>query len=693
MADGADFNFIDTSNIDVPTDGYDIADIDLSSVAGSNAALMQAAAGMGGNVSGVGPSDSKSYGGETAKERQKRLTTQALLNNIQQQIQKLEKRANQIRDRLTQLDTLIEQLTEQIQETRALLSKKDESLAEAKAQTAEMQDVYDSKVEQLYAAVGRLDGTEAGAFVNKVIEIDEKFAMVAVALPGMDENPPRSYVVFKDENDRFFVNHPDPDDPQGRYYLDEIENADSEFLNDDVLSQIKKGDRLGNTATDEELKKIKELDTEYPQYLIDIKELDSTIRDKLFADYKDIKQLRVSLFRQEKIIEELEKDIEHLKTQLEGYESDLQGYKNERSALENELANIEKQLEELNKTRDELEQETKDIGRLAKSINDFDDKYSQLKDQGLSGDELRTELEKDIPAAIVDLLIEQKEIDEDVEETHTEIAQNVQEMGAIDESLYGYKDRHEMNQKHYGGLGTNWSMFNANKRSFIMGSINNRKFDTALTQERALNFAEANPDHKLTQAWENVLRDDDNNVVYQSNEDGRLYTINAAGEQVFKTDIEEIYALRQKIGAGTLTGNESPFEKYHSKFDSFNETSQAILTAEELKKYPEAREKQLQKELEELNSRRQEVANEINKHIEAQTGVKPAPITPTFEGCVVEKVQPLTMPANRDKNAGKLRDEKFTPAAAQTAETPEKPAENAPTQDEKPCPDTATLQG
>ena len=516
---------------------------------------------------------------------------------------------------IARIHSLIEQSNLTPEQKREALEAEERAIdvANTTSESLKLSDTIESEhkdqLTELAEQVTKDLGPEAGQAVQDFFTAELKLVTInSIYMHDGSEHSTCRYIVYQNAEGAFFVQDKDG---QQRLITDIADNTEElETIKRQIETQLEKGQELGNQVD--------------PELVSRYKQSSVTVRDILNQEetlHKNDKNFTTVDINEhiDKIIEvdALRSDLHVLKEQLEERLLELQ------NKVESEDPNVTfKDIQEEMDALEEISEQIKDkLIRLSSEQKELGANYSHLIQQ-LAHKIEETEKASEATGKALD------KVEEAIANVKTEIQalqdkflndeylllENEITLEQIESNYANYQDRHDQLNELYGDWHTSLLQMGAKVLSALPFTD-----DIELTQERALEFAADNPEHKLVQAWENnVIHDQDGHVVFRSNEDGRLYTINDNGEQVFKTDIEEIIELRLKISEGQMVGNESPLNQYFSPFDSFEDTSHALLATNKAKDLPSVSQQQMQHEMAQLRAQQEGLERSQNKLEEHQ---------------------------------------------------------------------------
>lgn len=605
MADDAGFTYENDAIIGAgePVGGYDVT-VDMTSTESVNNTLLRMQGGQDGAVSNIAVS-SASDRRLRARREAERLSNTLLTDALRTALQKELRQVNAI---IAQLDTLIDQIQQQMGEVRVRIDQiKNEILPRIDGE-------LDSLEMDLAGARGNfMEGLEmlnpaAKERLTEMIETARPLITVKAYLSEEEAEAggiARRHVVFRDEaTNEYYIQDPETG---ARINVEDLVEAPSQDPNarytiaQDIEYQLSgfSGEYSKVFGNDIDPSVIDRYNRQYDAYLEALPE--GPIRAGIVNFYDNIRYIEIrkhtlQLERDqiEQELEALEQEYARLEEQLEATEAERTAFIERKAELEAQLQQYESDIAATSAFARATSAQTNETYEILRELND---QYIELTIDGVL-----SETDKQALFAIdvenngrwANLIIEMHAANERITEISEEREAVQAVIEIIDNGMEDYTSRHAQLLEIHGSTFMKIADGAVGALNFVTGLVGVEPM-RLVTKERMLDFAEDNPNHQLTQAWRDVVKHD-GKVVFRSNETGDLYTINQeTGQQEIITDIEVINRLRTEIHVnGRFTGNESPF--YHSEYDTFDETSEAILTAAEMKETYERQDRELEDE-------------------------------------------------------------------------------------------------
>ncbi len=518
---------------------------------------------------------------QAKREQQRRAydaVLQKTLETIQQQKVKLQERLAELIIEHAILKGNVEELTQQLSDIKERIVELNERHAEIATRRIEIGRELEQETAKVSSRIsGRYSEEDALMYKNDFEQIKVQYFTIlheAGAAPGEK----RSHILWRDS------------ETQGYYILDpHDENKRIDIPSDDLnlLGSLNRGSygviaEAGNLTHLDAFRRL------------------NAAQERLTELAKDDPQLAY-----------VQRSIARIEDEYQRLSGEEQNIRNELTQLKALEAELEEKLENAQKRLQENEAETAEIRQ---QLENLETKEQNIRAQ-LEQSAERLQIFSETSKAELERLLQ--EIEAKIEENKEKIEENEEQQEELDiqikiadEGLESFKDRHDQLETLYGDWSTTWRMAAATVLSWIPG------VEIELTKERALEFAEDNPEHQLTEAWKNVT-EHNGKPVFRENETGKLYTLDQNGNPEWIQDNATINRIRHEIfKEGKLTANESPF--YHSDNDSFDETRESITTAAALNEGLRTEKSQLAGETqaiglenEELEEQRNAIAAEI----------------------------------------------------------------------------------
>ena len=568
---------------------------------------------------------------------------------IDLQVEELKVENKELEVKKAELIEDVKVIDEKIEDNNEKAKELEEKLDDKNKQIDKLEEKLKQKIEEVTQQLEHVRPDLADKYLQNVKPVEEQYVTISADLgTGM-----RSHILWQDEQGEYFIKDPyngdpkyiGPEDTKLQHALAGALAIESHLLKEKVAQVGNADDEKAAAGFTESMNDFASKDEEQfvQEAFVDLNNINAHIENAV--------GIKVSLSTTQKEIAEqtalLERDKADILEKI--------------AEIDEQLSLNQEKIKQLGLDRNQLSQQKEGLEKEAElKQQEIEKKQQEIKDnlEAIKKAEDDVTIHQKAMYSRVDQLgITIKELEEKLAEKEAQETTITNSMDSLKESYPDLTDRHDKLMGEYGDTTIAIKIWFADILPFV---------DSKLTLERALDFAEDNPDHKLTKAWKDVVKDDDDNIVFRANKDGSFYTMEDGVKKPI-SDADQIKKLSHEINDKVrMPGNESPFYAHlAAPEDDYEKTGDAILTAKTMNKANEDIQKDLNTEKENIeqqleNAKQQQNSQELTNQ----------PSTPGF--CVAPGFATSSpMPASRDKDAGTLASSFNTNAPMST---PEKPA-------------------
>lgn len=625
---GFDFDIYTAGDVETAVNGFELAELDLSTVKGSNHLLMQIQGGMGtGAFSGIGDDHQRDRAARAKREAQSRasaLLLQSTLQDIQKRRANLGRRLTNIIKDMEDLQKRMDEIKLQLDGINSRISELDKQITHQEEKRIATQEAFDSKFDVFKRffesqAYDRSYPDKAAAqaiiddYEKNVLGITEKYATIHLNISG-EKGEIRPHIIWQDANGQYYIRNPEDgsridlkqDDPQ-------------------LIGALSKGLKIASEDVAEDNQNFTNMNAAYGRFLDILKT----------PNHMDVPGLYQQALKYKAELEEIQGTILQNNKELEALSE-------QRQALEQKLAELENRYDALSLEKDQIEEQLRQLDRdeaeLRAKITQSGERLNTL-----SGDEAE-KLQALLAPLLAAVEQESAKLDKVEEDTDT-----VKQALAPEKE---YTDRHDYLVKRFGY--SDWQKVVATQLPvWILKML---------------------ASDELTEAWNNPLTYEGREVY--SDENFNLYFYDEKTQtREYITDPAikaELLAKAYDGDHGKLFANETPNSK-----DPKN-TLWKTFTSEELtsQKAVHAAESNVAAQKSVLHS----ACDDVERVMEEKTGIgyddRMAMCAPRPDGAPLismittphipdeaRKTTPLAVPAARSEDAGKLAEGFQTKAA------------------------------
>ncbi|MCB9983446.1 MAG: hypothetical protein H6861_07230 [Rhodospirillales bacterium] len=404
---------------------------------------------------------------------------------------------------------------------------------------------------------------------------EREFITVRAELLGIDG--PRRYIVFKDDEGRYYINDPHT---QEKLLIDDLPQTQMKLFGEtlegkrfsmmgDIRMQEAQGRKLGNQTT---LKDAESFYAGQEELARDLGKMGEGTVNTVFGYRDTLRYLEIERFKLDQDREQIERQIKIYEDKLSENARELSGKETELAETRGKLAELKQRLNEFTERKELLDRQIEATQNMnaasGEKIKSMFNEAARLYDdgKGLSFEAISKQLEQNDTSngkILSTIAMQMFEVHQSALEKRAEQAQVQQNTSQIDEAMNAFASRHEFLQSLYGEGPGQWALDNLADWMIEAGAL------TA--------------DDKVQKAWENPITLDGKGV-YRDNKTLKLYTYDETTET--RTYIENPVIIAELYKRANVDGdlfmNETPNSE--DAENGFVDTFRALLAADELRK-------------------------------------------------------------------------------------------------------------